>query len=104
MIGAAVSSGSGFRGGMFSSSLYLGALFGVAASAIVHRFLSWAPPDEVIFVLAGMGAVAAGGVGAPIPLLLLPLQAPAHFSPAIGVAVPLPPPPPALPPSFPSSS
>jgi CIC family chloride channel protein len=87
MVGSAVSIGSGFRGGMFSSSLFLGALFGVAASAIVHRFLSWAPPDEAIFVLAGMGAVGAGVVGAPITMILLTLEATSDFSATMGVTV-----------------
>ena len=87
MAGSAVSIGSGFRGGMFSSSLFLGALFGVASSAIVHRFLSWAPPDEAIFVLAGMGAVGAGVVGAPITMVLLTLEATADFSATMGVTV-----------------
>ena len=32
MAGSAVSIGSGFRGGMFSSSLFLGALFGAAVA------------------------------------------------------------------------
>jgi chloride channel protein, CIC family len=87
MVGSAVSIGSGFRGGMFSSSLFLGALFGVACSAIVHRFLSWAPTDEAIFVLAGMGAVGAGVVGAPITMVLLTLEATSDFSATMGVTV-----------------
>ena len=41
---SAVSIGSGFRGGMFSSSLFLGALFGAACSMMVSRVLPWAPP------------------------------------------------------------
>jgi chloride channel protein, CIC family len=87
MLGSAVSIGTGFRGGMFSSSLFLGALFGVACSAIVHRFLSWAPTDEAIFVLAGMGAVGAGVVGAPITMVLLTLEATSDFSATMGVTV-----------------
>ena len=87
MAGSAVSIGSGFRGGMFSSALFLGALFGAAASAIVHHFLSWAPADEAIFVLAGMGAVAAGIVGAPVTMILLVLEATADFSATLGVTV-----------------
>ncbi|MGE5268495.1 MAG: chloride channel protein [Thiohalocapsa sp.] len=85
--GSAVSIGSGFRGGMFSSSLYLGALFGAAASLIVHRLVPWAPPDEAIFVLAGMGSVAAGVVGAPMTMIFLVLEATADFSATMGVTV-----------------
>jgi CIC family chloride channel protein len=86
-LGSAVSIGSGFRGGMFSSSLFLGALFGAAWSLIAHRLLSWAPPDEAVFVLAGMGAVAAGVVGAPMTMILLVLEATADFSATLGVTV-----------------
>jgi chloride channel protein, CIC family len=87
IIASAVSIGSGFRGGMFSSALFLGALFGVAASAIVHRILPWAPSDEAIFVLAGMGAVGAGVVGAPMTMVLLTLEATSDFSATMGVTV-----------------
>ncbi|HEX5455005.1 MAG TPA: chloride channel protein, partial [Stellaceae bacterium] len=87
IVGSAVSIGSGFRGGMFSSSLYLGALYGAACSLIVHRFLPWAPADEVIFVLAGMGAVAAGVVGAPMTMIFLVLEATTDFSATMGVTV-----------------
>jgi len=87
MVGSAVSIGSGFRGGMFSSSLYLGSLFGAACSLIIHRFLPWAPADEAIFVLAGMGAVAAGVVGAPMTMIFLVLESTADFSATMGVTV-----------------
>ena len=87
MIGSAVSIGSGFRGGMFSSSLFLGSLFGAACSAIIHRAFPWMPADEAIFILAGMGAVAAGVVGAPITMILLVLEATADFSATLGVTV-----------------
>ena len=85
--GSAVSIGSGFRGGMFSSSLYLGSLFGAAASLVVHRLLPWAPADEAVFVLAGMGAVAAGVVGAPMTMIFLVLESTADFSATMGVTV-----------------
>ncbi len=87
MAGSAVSIGSGFRGGMFSSSLFLGALFGAACSALAHRLLPWTSPDEAVFILAGMGAVAAGVVGAPITMILLVLEATADFSATLGVTV-----------------
>ena len=86
-IGSAVSIGSGFRGGMFSSSLYLGSLFGAACSLVIHRLLPWAPPDEEIFVLAGMGAVAAGVVGAPMTMIFLVLESTTDFSATMGVTV-----------------
>ena len=87
IVGSAVSIGSGFRGGMFSSSLYFGALFGAACSLVVHRYLPWAPPDEAVFVLAGMGAVAAGVVGAPMTMIFLVLESTTDFSATMGVTV-----------------
>jgi len=84
---SAVSIGSGFRGGMFSSSLYFGALFGVAASMIVHRLVPGVAADESIFILAGMGAVAAGVVGAPVTMILLVLEATSDFYATVGVTV-----------------
>jgi len=87
MAGSAVSIGTGFRGGMFSSSLYLGALFGAAIAAILHRVLPWAPTDEAVYVLAGMGSVAAGVVGAPMTMILLVLEATSDFSATLGVTV-----------------
>jgi chloride channel protein, CIC family len=82
-----VSIGSGFRGGMFSSALYLGSLFGAAASIIVHRLLPGAAVDESVYILSGMGAVAAGVVGAPVTMILLVLEATSDFSATLGVTV-----------------
>jgi chloride channel protein, CIC family len=87
MIGSALSIGSGFRGGMFSSSLYLGCVYGAACSLVIHRYLPWAPPDEAVFVLAGMGSVAAGVVGAPMTMIFLVLEATTDFSATMGVTV-----------------
>jgi chloride channel protein, CIC family len=86
-IGSALSIGSGFRGGMFSSSLYLGCIYGAASSLVIHRYLPWAPPDEAVFVLAGMGSVAAGVVGAPMTMIFLVLEATTDFSATMGVTV-----------------
>jgi chloride channel protein, CIC family len=82
---SAISVGSGFRGGMFSSSLFLGALFGSAVAALVGHVVPWMPPNPTIFVLAGMGAVAAAVVGAPVTMILLVLEATSDFSATIGV-------------------
>ncbi len=87
IVGSAVSIGSGFRGGMFSSSLYLGSLFGTAAAMIIHRLVPGAPADEAIFILAGMGSVAAGVVGAPVTMIMLVLEVTSNFSATLGVAV-----------------
>ncbi len=86
-IGSALSIGTGFRGGMFSSSLYLGSVYGALCSLVIHRYVPWAPPDEAVFVLAGMGSVAAGVVGAPMTMIFLVLEATTDFSATMGVTV-----------------
>jgi chloride channel protein, CIC family len=84
-VASAVSVGSGFRGGLFSSSLFLGSLYGSAVGA----FLIWLLPgwhiDQLAYALVGMGAVAAAIVGAPVTMILLILELTADFYVAMGV-------------------
>ena len=87
IIGSAVSIGTGFRGGMFSSSLYLGALFGAAVAAVLHRLMPGTTLNDTGYILAGMGALAAGVVGAPVTMILLVLEATSDFSATLGVTL-----------------
>jgi CIC family chloride channel protein len=87
MAGSAVSIGSGFRGGMFSSSLFLGALYGAAIAACMHRLMPGTTLNDTAYILAGMGSVAAGVVGAPVTMILLVLEATSDFSATLGVTV-----------------
>jgi chloride channel protein, CIC family len=86
-LASALSVGSGFRGGLFSSSLFLGSLFG----SVVGGFLVLALPalgiDRLAFTVVGMGAVAATIVGAPVTMILLTLEMTANFYVAVGVTV-----------------
>ena len=86
-IGSAVSIGSGFRGGLFSSSLFLGSLFGGFGAALMARLFAPLAPDPVLFSLVGMGAVAAAIVGAPVTMIMLVLETTGDFSATIGVMV-----------------
>ena len=52
--------GSGMRGGLFSSSLLLGTLFGAAIAAGLQAVAPGLAVSPVAYALAGMGAVAAG--------------------------------------------
>lgn len=83
---SALSVGSGFRGGLFSSSLLLGSLFGSAVAAVLGS-LPWITIDPVSFTLVGMGAVAAAIVGAPITMVLLVLEMTGDFAITMGVMV-----------------
>ncbi len=86
-IAAAVSIGSGFRGGLFSTSLFLGSLFGSLAGAAVVRFGPDLGIDPLIYTLVGMGAVAAAIVGAPMTMIMIVLETTGDFPATIGVMV-----------------
>jgi chloride channel protein, CIC family len=81
---SAISIGTGFRGGMFSSGLYLGALYGAAVAIVVQR-IAPAEASDTVYILGGMGALAAGVVGAPMTMIFLVLEATTDFSATLGV-------------------
>lgn len=87
LIASAISVGSGFRGGLFSSSLFLGCLFG----AVFGQAVGWIAPTMAAqhdaFLLVGMGAVAAAIVGAPFTMVFLVLEATGDFAITAGVLV-----------------
>ncbi len=71
---SAVSLGSGFRGGLFFASLYLGALTGklfVGVAAVVLPSLS---PDPLVATVIGMSAMAVAVVGGPLTMSFLALE------------------------------
>jgi CIC family chloride channel protein len=91
-LASAVSVGAGFRGGLFSSSLLLGAVYGgavvVALQAGLHLGgFDGIQLDRVAYTLVGMGAVAAAVVGAPLTMIFLVLELTGSFPAALGVMV-----------------
>ena len=91
-LASAVSVGAGFRGGLFSSSLLLGAVFGGAAVVVLQAGIHVAgfagvELDRVAYTLVGMGAVAAAVVGAPLTMIFLVLELTGSFPAALGVMV-----------------
>jgi len=87
LLASAVSVGSGFRGGLFSSSLFLGVLFGAVFAQIAIVFAPQLAGQEATFMLAGMGAVAAGVVGAPLTMVFLVLEGTGDFSVTVAVVI-----------------
>ena len=87
VIGSAVSIGSGFRGGMFSSSLYLGSLFGSLVGGLLAHFEAGIAADPLVYTLVGMGSVAAAIVGAPVTMIMLVLETTGDFSATMAVMV-----------------
>src|SRR3954447_7446614 len=85
ILASAVSLGSGFRGGLFSSSLFLGSLFGGLLSHLAQQIY----PDLIVgntaFMLVGMGSVAAAIIGAPVTMVMLVLESTADFPATVGV-------------------
>ena len=67
----AISLGTGFAGGVFSPSLYVGAMvggaFGIVAGAVLPDFAS----SPGTYTIVGMGAMAAAVLGAPISTILV---------------------------------
>jgi CIC family chloride channel protein len=84
---SALSVGPGMRGGMFSSSLFLGCLLG----ALIGKGAALLSPSvanfEITFTLAGMGAVGAAIIGAPVTMILLVLETTGNYDITIGVIV-----------------
>ncbi|GGF30886.1 chloride channel protein [Aliidongia dinghuensis] len=84
---SAISIGVGFRGGLFSSSLFLGTLFGGAVVMALETVAPSLHPDPLVYTLVGMGAVGASIVGAPITMILLVLESTRDFAATVGVTV-----------------
>ena len=74
LLASAISVGSGFRGGLFSSSLFLGCLFGGVFAKCVAMFEPHFTVQYIAFLLVGMGAVAAAIIGAPLTMVFLVLE------------------------------
>jgi CIC family chloride channel protein len=87
IIASAVSIGSGFRGGLFSTSLFLGSLFGTLIGETLARLCPHLDVDPLIYTLVGMGAVAAAIVGGPMTMIMIVLETTGDFSATIGVMV-----------------
>ena len=83
-VAAAISIGSGFRGGLFFASLLLGALLGKLFALGVEPLLP-AGVDTMLFAIVGMSAFGAAVIGAPLAMTFLALEATRDF--AVGGAV-----------------
>lgn len=87
VLASAISLGSGFRGGLFSASLFIGGLFGGLAVSLLTALAPDFPVDRELLVLVGMGSVAAGVVGAPVTMVLLVLESTQDLWAASGVMI-----------------
>ena len=74
VLASALSLGSGFRGGLFFASLYLGALFGKAYALIIVATGILPALSPLLSSVVGMAALAVGIVGGPMTMAFLALE------------------------------
>lgn len=84
---SSLSLGSGFVGGVFSPSLFIGAMtggaFGFVAASVVPKLSS----SQSVYAIAGMGAVAGAVLGAPISTILIVFELTGSYEVTIVVMV-----------------
>lgn len=84
-LASAVSIGSGFRGGLFFASLFLGGMMGKVFAAIVAS-AAWLPaPDVWVFTIVGMAAMSVAIVGGPLTMSFLALETTGDFPLSLGM-------------------
>ncbi len=85
----AISLGSGFGGGVFSPSLFVGAMLGGAFGIVATSFFPDMSSGHTAYTLVGMAAVAGAVLGAPIStfLIVFELTRDYHVTIAVMVAV-----------------
>jgi chloride channel protein, CIC family len=72
---SAISIGSGFRGGLFFASLFLGALLGKAFAGVLALVSTAHAVSPVVCALVGMSGLAVAIVGGPLTMGFLALEA-----------------------------
>jgi CIC family chloride channel protein len=78
-IASAVSIGSGFRGGLFFASLFLGGMIGKIFAGAVPLLIPGLTPDPAVYVTVGMAALAVAIVGGPLTMSFLALETTGDF-------------------------
>lgn len=87
-IGAtSVSMASGFGGGIFSPSLFIGAMTGGAVGIIAAMISPDLASDTGLYAIIGMGAVASSVLGAPISTTLIVFEITGDYSVTIAVMI-----------------
>lgn len=74
-----ISLGTGFRGGLFFASLYLGGMLGQVFFFMVEYINAPLAPDAFICTLVGMAALAVAIIGAPLAMSFLALETTGDF-------------------------
>lgn len=78
-IATAISIGSGFRGGLFFASLFLGALLGKLFAYSAPFIFAHATVTPVVYAVVGMSALAVAVIGGPLTMTFLALEVTGDF-------------------------
>lgn len=87
VLAVAITLGGRMGGGIFSPSLMIGALTGAAFGVIATAMFPTVSGDGTLYALAGMGAVAAAVLGAPISTTLIVFELTGDWQTAMAVMV-----------------
>jgi chloride channel protein, CIC family len=87
LVASGISLGAGFRGGMFSTSLLLGALFGATFAQALATLAPNLGGHQAALMMVGMASVAAAIIGAPLTMVFLVLEGTGNFPVTVGVLV-----------------
>ena len=79
-VASAISIGSGFRGGLFFASLFLGSLFGKLLADIAMLVPGLPMMPAGFYAVVGMSAMAVAVVGGPMTMTFLALESTGQFS------------------------
>jgi CIC family chloride channel protein len=78
-LASAISIGSGFRGGLFFASLFLGGLVGKIVFALILVLAPSLPIDDTTCAIVGMACLSATIVGGPLTMSFLALETTGDF-------------------------
>ena len=78
-LASAVSIGSGFRGGLFFASLFMGALLGKLFAFTAPFIFAQATLTPVIYAVVGMSSLAVAVIGGPLTMTFLALEITGDF-------------------------
>lgn len=83
----AVTLGSGFGGGVFSPSLFLGAMLGGAFGIVATSLFPHLSSGHGAYTIVGMGAVAGAVLGAPISTILMVFELTGDYALTVAVMI-----------------
>ena len=87
LIATVITLAARFGGGVFSPSLYLGAMLGALFGAVATQLFGEATAGAAFFAVVGMGAVSGAVLGAPLSTTLIVFELTASYEASIALLV-----------------